>query len=129
VEKPTLTKEIVDKLMKIKGEVRGMVFKTDGEYIFLKKGEEGLQKLEEELKRLGCPIKYREIKTIAFYSVGLRAISLLAIKKVFDFNDSKIEEMGSFATKTSLVIKLFTKYIFFPSSAFYKQGAEIWKRH
>lgn len=129
MEKQFLTKEKAQKLMTIKGEVRGVVFKTDGDYILLKKGEEGLQKIEQELKELGYPIKYKEIKTMAFYPVGLRALSLLAIKKVFGFNDAEIEEMGSFATKTSLLIRLFTKYIFSPSSAFYRQGTEIWKRH
>ncbi|MBZ9572449.1 hypothetical protein KJA15_03905 [Patescibacteria group bacterium] len=124
-----LTKETVKKLMEIKGEVRGVVFKTDGEFIFKEKGKEGLKELEDELEKLGYPIKYKEIKTMAFYPVGLRALSLLAIKKIFNFNDEKIKEMGIFATKVSLIVKFFIKYVFSLKLAFNKQTSKLWRKH
>jgi len=124
-----ITKETAKKLMEIEGEVRGVVFKTDSEYLLKEEGEEGLKKLEEELEKLGYPIKFKEIKTMAFYPVGLRVLSLLAIKKVFNFNDEKIKKMGVFATKTSLIIKLFIKYFFSAQRVFYKEAPKIWRKH
>jgi hypothetical protein len=124
-----LTKEVARKLMEIKGEVRGVVFKTDADFVFKEKGKGGLKKVEEELKNLGFPIKYKEIKTMAFYPVGLRALSLLAIKKVFNFEEGKIREIGFFATKVSLVIKLFIRYFLSVRRVFLKEAPKMWKKH
>jgi hypothetical protein len=124
-----LTKEVAKKLMEIKGEVRGVTLESDRNYILKEKGEEGLKKLEEELEKLGYPIKYKEIKTMTFYPVGLRVLSLLAIKKVFDFDDKKIEEIGLFGSKVSLIPRLFIKYVFSFPKIFFQQGPKIWREH
>jgi hypothetical protein len=124
-----LTKETVKKLMEIKGEVKGVTFKTDAEHILKEKGEEGLKRLEAELENLGCPIKYQEIKTMFSYPVGLRVISLLAIKKVFGYDDKKIEEMGLLATKRSLIVKLFVRYFLSLQRVFSKEAPLLWKQH
>jgi len=124
-----LTKEVVKKLMEIKGEVRGVTFEIDREYILKEKGREGLKKLEEELEKLGYPINYKEINTLGYYPVGLRALSLLAIKKVFNFDDEKIKEMGFFATKVSLIIKFFIRYIFSFQLVFNREAPKIWREH
>jgi hypothetical protein len=124
-----LTKETVKELMEIKGEVKGVTLKTDAEYVLKEKREEGLKRLEIELESLGCQIKYREIKTMAFYPVGLRAISLLAIKKVFNYDDKKIEEMGFLATKRSLIVKLFVKYFLNLQRVFSIEAPRLWKKH
>lgn len=123
------TKELAKKLMEIKGEVRGTVFKTDTEYILKEKGEEGLKKVEGELKRLGYSIKFKEIKSMDFYPVGLRALSLLAIKKVFDFDDEKIKDMGFYATKVSLIIKIFIRYFLSLERVFFRESPKIWSKH
>jgi hypothetical protein len=124
-----LTKDIAKKLMEIEGETRGVVLKTDGEYILKEKGEEGLKKVEEELEGLGYPIKFKEIKTMDFFPVGLRVISLLTIKKIFNFDDEKIKEMGIFATKVSLIIKIFTRYFLSVKRVFYVEAPKIWRKH
>ncbi|MFQ6049759.1 MAG: hypothetical protein ACE5J0_01835 [Candidatus Paceibacterales bacterium] len=124
-----LTQEAAKKLMKIKGEARGVVFKTDGEYILKEKREKGLKRLEEELEKLGYPIKYKEIKTMIFYPVGLRALSLLAIKKVFNFDEEKIKEMGRFATKVSFIVKLFMRHFVSLQRVFSREAPKLWKKH
>jgi len=124
-----LTKELAKKLTEVEGEVRGVVLKTDGEYVLKEKGEEGLKKVEEELEKIGYPIKYREIKTMEFYPVGLRVISLLVIKSVFNFDDEKIKEIGVFATKVSLIIKIFTRYFLSVERVFFIEAPKIWRKH
>jgi len=124
-----ITKEEIKKLMEIKSQARGVVFKTDTEYVLAEKGEEGLREVEKELERMGCPIKYREIKTMEFYPAGLRVLSLLAIKKTFNFDDKKIENMGLIATKKSIIIKLFIRFFLSLQRVFFKEAPRIWQKH
>lgn len=126
---PDLNKEIVTKLMAMPGEARGVVFKTDGDYVLKQAGEDGLRKLEEELSTLGCPIDYKGINALSFYPIGLRIISLLAIKKVFAFDDVKIKELGAFASKTSLMVKLFINYFLSVHEVFFEEAPKIWHKH
>ena len=78
---------------------------------------------------MGHPIKYKEIETFGYYPVGLRALSLLVIKKVFNFDDEKIKEIGFFGTKVSLIIKFFIKYVFSTQKVFLQEGPRIWREH
>ena len=123
-----LTKELAENLMKIKGEVRGIVFRTDAQYVLKTKGKEGLKKVEEELERIGYPIDYEKINTMAFYPIGQRAISLLAIQKVFALSEKDIREMGVRAPKISLIIKLFMRY-FLSIEETVKQVPKMWGKH
>ncbi|MDP2926544.1 MAG: hypothetical protein Q8N65_00145 [bacterium] len=118
----------VKKLMQLKGEVRGVVFKTDFEYILNREGGDGLEKLENKFQEIGHPIKYGEIKALAFYPIGLRIISLLAIKDIFSFSDEEIKKIGEAAPKLSLVIKLFTKY-FLSITLTAQQAPSMWGKH
>ena len=105
-----ITKEIAQELMSIKGETRGMAIKDDFEYVLLKKGKEGLEKLENEMKNLGYPIKYKDIKVMNFYPSGLEPIVMIATNKVFDFTKEDFRELGKFSARLPLIIRLFMKY-------------------
>ncbi len=124
-----LNRELAEKLMAMPGEARGVVFKTDGDYVLKQAGEDGLKKLEEELAALGYPIDYKKISALSFYPIGLRIISLLAIKKVFSFDDAKIKELGAFASKTSLMVKLFINYFLSINKVFFEEAPKIWRKH
>ena len=124
-----LNKELAQELMGIKGEVAGGPLKTDMEFVLTKMGKEGLARLEKELNDLGFPTKYKEINNVDFYPAGLRVLSLLAIKKVFGFDDEEIKEMGFIATKKSLIIKLFVRYFLSTERVFYKEAPRIWQKH
>ena len=118
----------IQRNMDFKGTCRGVVFKTDEDYIVREKGKEGLKQLENLLHTLKCPLVYSEIKTMDFYPLGWRIVSLLAIKEQFGFSDEKIKEMGTVAPKFSLITKIFIKY-FSNISLTTKQVPSIWKRH
>ena len=120
-----LTREIAERLMKIKGEGRGFAIKQDGEYILKVKGKKDLAKVEKELERVGCPIKYQEVKNMDFIPAGLRAISLLAIKKTLNFDDEEIRKICAFQAKTPLVVKLYMKY-FYSLSKVMKKAQKMW---
>lgn len=111
--------------MEIKGECRGVNLKNDADFVLKKKGKEGLRKVEEELERLGCPIKYKKIRGLGFYPVGWRAISLLAVKKVFNWKDEDIRELGRFATAASLVVRIYMKF-FHSVDLMVKKAPKMW---
>ncbi len=123
-----ITEEEVKKLMKIPGKARGVVFQTDAEYVRSKKGEEGLLAVQRELKKMGCPIDYENIKATSWHPLGLRAISLLVIKAIFNWSDKEIEDMGNMAPKYSFIVKMFLKY-FFTISKSYKESPKYWVKH
>ena len=99
------------------------------EFVLKEKGKKGLEKVEKEFKELGYPFKYKEVKAMSFYPIGMRAISWLAIRKTLNFNDEKIKEMGVFATKVSFIVKLFIKYFFSVEKVFYEESPKMWRKH
>ncbi len=123
-----LTKELAKRLMEIKGEARGTHFKNDSQFVLKEKGKEGLEMVERELEKLGYPIEYKKINQFAFYPIGLRVLSLLAIKKTFDWSDKKIEELCAYAMKVSLIIKLSIRH-FFSVERVLNQAPRIWSKY
>jgi len=123
-----LNKELAQELMGIKGEVAGGPLKTDMEFVLTKMGKEGLARLEKELNDLGFPTKYKEINNVDFYPAGLRVLSLLAIKKVFGFDDEEIKEMGFIATKKSFFVRLLIRYYVSPEKVFFEKAPQLWQK-
>lgn len=121
-------KEEIKRLMEIKGEARGVHLKNDAEFVLKEKGKEGLEMVEKELEKMGCPIKYEKINQFDFYPVGLRVISLLAIKKTFNWSDEKIKELCRYAMKVSWIIKLLMRYFFSPERVL-KEAPKIWEEY
>ena len=128
MEKEILTKEIAKKLMEVEGEGRGVALKGQLEFVLKEKGEEGLKEIEEEMARVDCPIKYREIRAMEFYPVGWEAVNLLAMKKLFNFQEEDFKRMAEFESKTSLVMRVFLKYLF-SIDKMVKEVPQIWKKN
>jgi len=122
-----ISKEELNKLMNLKGEVRGMGMKGHAEFILKEEGEEGLKKMEETITNLGYPIKYKEIKLMSFYPIGLEAVTLIVIKKLFNYDDKKFQEMGKFGVKVSFLLRIFTRY-FVSLEKFAKVAPGMWKK-
>jgi len=118
----------LENLMKIKGEVKGVVFQTDADYILKKEGEQGLKKLEKRIKELGYPIDYRKGKALDLHPIGLRVISLLLIKDTFDWSDEEIRNMGYTAPTTSFIVKLLMKF-FVSFMKFMSVVPGYWEKH
>jgi hypothetical protein len=124
-----INQEEIKRLLEIKGDARGIVFKTDYVFVLDNFGEEGIKKVEEEMEKMGCSFKYKDhINSMDFYPIGLRAISLLAISKVFNLKGKEIEEMGRVAPKSSLMVKFFMRYFLSVENIFEKAG-EMWSKH
>jgi len=123
-----ISKKEFDKFMTIKGESRGASIKGEANFVLKEEGEEGLKKLEDVITKLGYPIKYKEMKTMDFYPLGLEGITLLAIKRLFNYDDKKFQEMGRFESKLSFIIRLFMKY-FFSIKRVIKEAPKMWREN
>jgi hypothetical protein len=123
-----ISKEIVRKLMDLNGESRGIAIKDDFEYVFQRKGVEGVKMLENELESFGCPIKYEDIKTMQFYPVGLEAVIMLATKKLFNYDKEDFKKLGEFSSKLSFIIRIFIKY-FGSLETIARESPKMWRKY
>ncbi len=126
--KEIISKEELNKLMALKGEARGLAIKSHGEFILKEKGEAGLRKLEQAMEDLGCSVNHKELESMKFYPIYLEVVALVVIKQLFNFEDEKFREMGEFASKISLILKLFIKY-FISIKTMVGQVPNIWEKY
>ncbi len=123
-----VSKEDAERLMSIKGQVRGAVFETDAEYVRNKHGREALMKVETVMQDLGCELRYDQLSSMEWMPLGLRSISLLAMKELFEWSDEEVKAVGDAAPKHSFTVKLFMKFFISPRMAF-SHAPEYWTRH
>ena len=126
-----ISKEEFDSLMKINGEVKGVAFMADA-FILKEEGEEGLKRLYDVLEKLGFSkedLDNPKQKYKKLYPMGWSAVSLLAIKRLFNYDNKKIEEMGRFQVKiSSLIMRFFMKY-FISLKDSIDEAPKIWRRY
>ena len=125
----TPSKEELKEIMENPGKIKGAGFKGEMKYVLDKEGEGGLRKVEKETKRLGFPIKYKEIRDTEWHPVGLRAVSLAAILNTFNWGIKELREMGQVATKVSFIMRFFMKYFISSEKVFKVGGPRIWSRY
>jgi hypothetical protein len=125
-----LNKKIIDDVLKnIKGDVRGVVFKTDAEFVKEKIGEKGIEKLQDAADQMGIPIDYKGgFNATRWYPLSWRVLSILLIQEVFDWNDEKIIEMGSAAPKYSFMIRTLLRY-FLSLEKTFSEISKYWTEH
>jgi predicted hydrocarbon binding protein len=125
--KKTISKEEINKIMKVEGEVLGAAIQEFKDFIAEDRGSRGVEELEAAIIALGY-LKIKEIRKSRFYPVGLYIVILLTMKELFDYDDKKFEKIGEFNAKLSVIIRLFMR--FFISL---KRAAEavprMWKKY
>lgn len=123
-----ISKEEVNELMKLKGQIRGAAIKEIIKYILKEEGEDGLGKLEDAMEKIGYSIKGRNIKAMKFYPLGLEASTLVAVKRLFNYDDKKFQDLGRFAGKFSIIIRLFMGYLV-SLDKIAKETPKMWRKY
>lgn len=127
--KPVISKEELNNLMKIKGKARGIPFKSQAAFIVEQEGEKKLKKLEDVMAKLGYPLSYQKMKSMDFYPLSLLAVSMLAIKRILNFDNKKFQEMGrSEVRMSSLIIRTFMKY-FVSIDTMVRKAPDMWRKY
>jgi len=123
-----LLKKEADRLMQIKGNVRGEVFLANAAYIRFKKGEDEIKAVEVKLKELGYPLNFKEINPGEWYLEALSVLSILAARDIFNWKESDIFEMGYSVPKYSFISKIFINY-FLSLKRFIREVPKYWGKH
>ncbi|MBD3207827.1 MAG: hypothetical protein GF370_00005, partial [Candidatus Nealsonbacteria bacterium] len=103
--KQVISSEELEEIENIKGEVRGLGMQTHANFILEEEGEEAIKKMEEVMEELGYPISYEKIQRMKFYPLKLEALTLLIIKKLFEYDKEKFKEIGRFHAKISSIFR------------------------
>ena len=118
----------IKKLTQIKGEVKGVVFQTDIDYILRKKGEDGLNIFSRAIKETNVGIDLDNIKAMSWYPLGWRGIFLVIAREVLGFSKKDIKDMGRDAPKLSFLARLFFHF-FLPTRKMVNEVPEYWNKH
>ncbi len=122
-----LIREKVDILTEKPERARGVVARSEADYIQEKHGKEGTNKVEEVLEKLGHSFSYDEVSTYQWYSEGLLVSGLLAAYTLFEWDEEDVFELGKEAPYFSIIIK--TVLQFSSVERTLKTASVIWDRH
>jgi len=109
--------------------IKGSAFKGELEYILAKKGENGLKAVEEKTKKLGYPIRYKEIQETQWYPIGLKMISFYAFLTTFNWGKKELVEIAESSVRVSYIVKFFMKHFASPEKIFKVAAPRLWKRY
>lgn len=106
----TVTKEAVNALMSMPGEISGSVLRKDKQFIVSRGGSKKVAQAEEEMVDMGHFFRYKDIKSSVFYPWGKRVVSLLAIATAFNMDQDRVREIGEASTEISSLKAIFNRY-------------------
>lgn len=123
-----ISKEVAEKVMKNKGEARGISIKAKMEFALQKRGKKWLSQLEEEMTKVGYPLKYKKIKTLSYYPIGYETLALLLLEGTMNLTEKEISEVGEFVAKNNVIIRTFMKYLS-SMELTVKNAPKMWKQY
>lgn len=115
-------------IKKIKGKARGVTLNTDLRYIESLGNPEKVEEVKKTVKKIEPEFDYEKIKGINWYPLWWRILSLIIIKKVFDWGEEEIIEMGREAPKNSFITKIVLKY-FVSIKRTLQEGTKYFSKH
>jgi hypothetical protein len=123
-----LSKEEIEEIEKIEGKIIGNASKNKFNFVLEKVGKEGIRKIEEEMRKIGHPIKYEEMKNFNWYPAKEDLYLTVIIKRLFNFSDDEIREMGRFNARISLIAKTMMRY-FISIEKVAKEVGNYWRKY
>ena len=124
-----ISKEELDEIKKIKGEITGDCIMNDFDFILKQKGGDGLKKIEDAMAGAGYPIKRKDIKLTELYPVGADIVLVVSVGKIFNYGEKEFEKMGRTQAKiSSKIIRTFMRY-FISIDRVAKEGQRMWNQH
>jgi len=123
-----IKKEEIEKIMQIKGNVRGGIIQADADFIRKRKGEEGLRAIEKKMAELGYPLNFDKIKFGEWHPESLSVLVILVAKDLFNWDRRDIFEMGNSVPKHSFLFKIIMRY-FLSLRKIFGETPNYWKQH
>jgi len=122
-----LTKEEADRMMSVKGNVRGNIIKAHFTHIKKTKGAEAVLEVEKKTTEIGYPVKTSEIDPKKWYPEALSCLIILSSAEVFKLDEKGIFDLAYESSKYSFVVKFLMKYVLSPEKVI-KEVPSYWKR-
>lgn len=123
-----LSSSELKKIKKIKGQVRGVVFKTDLTYVKDSQGKKGLEQVKKAIQEIDPEFDPGSIKNMEWYPLKWRALLMLVIKESFGWKDRDLYEMGRQAPTNSFVVKILLRY-FYDFEKTCREAPSYWGKH
>lgn len=118
----------IDKMMKLKGNVKGIILKGHFDYIRDLKGEKGVKTIEKRMEELGYPINPEKINPLKWYSQALSCLIILSSAEIFKWDKKDVFKMAYEASKHSFIVKLLMQY-FIKIEKTFKMTPIYWRKH
>jgi len=80
------------------------------------------------MQEWGNPVSYDKVHATIWYPVGLRAVSLLAIKEAFGWGNKEIFDLGNAIPKFSFIVKMLMK-TFLSIQRVFDESPKYWEKH
>lgn len=123
-----ITKKEAEKILKIKGRIRGLVITTLKDYIISQKGQDGIKKVEKRMEKVGHPFEFKKLSSVKWYPAGFIQLVMLVILDTFGWDDKKNFEIGYQAPINSLLAKLMLR-TFTSLEVAFKVTPKFWKNY
>lgn len=123
-----ITKKEADRIMKIKGKIRGLVLTTLKNYIIAKKGDNAIKKVEKKMKEIGYPFSFKGLSSVGWYPVSTVTLVILITLEALNWGEKENFKIGYEAPITSLLAKLMLRA--FPSLEIaFKVTPKFWRSY
>lgn len=123
-----LNKKEIEQLLKIQGNVRCDILKTDFDYIKKREGAEAFKKINSEMKKIDERFNYKHLKNIGWAPIGWKLILMNTAKKLFKWNNKDLFDMGHSQPVNSFIIKTVLKY-FASLERNFKETTNYWIKY
>lgn len=123
-----ITRSEFQQIVKLDGQVRGSALRTDAAYVESHRGRSGLRRIEAAFEALGYPLRYAQIRNMAWYPVCLRILSLRLVQDGLGLDEEGLHAMGDGAPKFSFLVRVGLDLPLVPGTI----GGKIpgyWRRH
>ncbi len=121
----------LNRIKKIKGEVRGTTFKNDFACVKKEGGKKQLEAVKKRLRELGCKEKdiiQDNTKVFSWYPLWCHVLFFVILNKELGWTEKDIFNIGYHGSRVSLIAKTFPKLMFDLKKAFNKSGI-YWKKN
>jgi len=121
-------KEKAQELMKIEGEMRGELLKSNFAYLEKKEGKKAVERMEKRLEDIGYPLKFQEIESFKWYKDAFCAVFMMLFKDEFNWTEKDIFDLGRFSPQYSIIIKITLRYLVSMKKTF-DLSQNLWSRN
>lgn len=127
MSKIKLTKEEVQRIAKINGNVHGSILKAYYQFIIDNIGDDGAKKVEKRLKELGLKITFKDAFTFKWYPKAYSSLICIAFLEIAGWDEKDAFKVGYAAPAYSLLTKILMKY--FSTERILQNANFYWRKH